>query len=356
MFKRISIKNFRGFQDLEVSECVRFNLVVGQNNVGKTALLEAIFLHIGPKNPELSLKLPAFRGIELQEMSAESLWSSLFYRFSADEKIVLKSYDEKGNIQKLEIELGAKEKLTMNRHEEKQIKMPTMSAVTSSSPPNRIELKYIDSKQKTHIASATIEPDGLKIKNLRNPDFPGIYVLARGTGGSREDADRYSLLDVKGEQNVISEILKKIEPRLSRLSVVSSPLGSSIHGEIGIGRLLPIQLMGDGTARLLTLSLAIASATNGIVLVDEIENGMHYSIMKDVFKELISLANRYNVQIFATTHSHECLQAAYHSFETFDKKAFAIIRLDRIDDVIKATVYDWNSMSTVLETGWEVRG
>jgi len=356
MFKRISIKNFRGFQKLEVSECARLNLVVGENNVGKTALLEAIFLHIGPKNPELSLRLPAFRGIEFQELSAESLWCSLFYRFNNDEKIILESYDEKGNIQKLEIELGTKEKLTMNRHEDKQIKIPTVSVVTSSSPPNRIELKYINSKQQAHIASATIEPDGLKIKNLRNPDFPGIYVLARGKGGSREDADRYSLLDVKGEQNVILEILKKIEPRLSRLSVVSSPLGSSIQGEIGIGRLLPIQLMGDGTARLLTLALAITSATNGIVLVDEIENGMHYSIMEDVFKEIISLANLYNVQIFATTHSLECVHAAYHSFETFDKKDFAVIRLDRINDTIKATLYDWNSMSAVLQTGWEVRG
>jgi AAA15 family ATPase/GTPase len=64
MFRSLSICGFRGFQDLRVDDLDRFSLFLGPNNVGKTAVLEAIFLMAGPTNPDLPLRVNAFRGIE----------------------------------------------------------------------------------------------------------------------------------------------------------------------------------------------------------------------------------------------------------------------------------------------------
>ncbi|HEK84748.1 MAG TPA: ATPase, partial [Candidatus Aminicenantes bacterium] len=85
MYKSFKINNFRCFEKLELPELERVNLIVGKNNVGKTALLEALFIHCGAYNPELALRVNAFRGIEVIKVEftgwAEAPWDSLFYNF-----------------------------------------------------------------------------------------------------------------------------------------------------------------------------------------------------------------------------------------------------------------------------------
>ena len=56
MYKSFKIKNFRCFKELAITSFKRVNLIAGLNNVGKTALLEALFLHCGATNPELTFK------------------------------------------------------------------------------------------------------------------------------------------------------------------------------------------------------------------------------------------------------------------------------------------------------------
>lgn len=80
MFHAIEIARFRGFQQLRLDPLDRFNLIIGRNNVGKTALLEAIFLLLGPNNPELPLRVNVFRGIEQFRNDPEELWGWLFYK------------------------------------------------------------------------------------------------------------------------------------------------------------------------------------------------------------------------------------------------------------------------------------
>ncbi len=74
MFQSVSIKNFRGFQDFRLEGLERFNLLLGRNNAGKTSILEAMFLLLGPTNPQLTLTINAFRGIEQYKAEADDLW------------------------------------------------------------------------------------------------------------------------------------------------------------------------------------------------------------------------------------------------------------------------------------------
>jgi AAA15 family ATPase/GTPase len=79
MFRALSITGFRGFSKLKIPQLDRFNLFLGQNNVGKTALLEAIFLLVGPTTPELTVRISGFRGIEQFRNDPEELWGWFFY-------------------------------------------------------------------------------------------------------------------------------------------------------------------------------------------------------------------------------------------------------------------------------------
>ena len=91
MYKSFEIKNFRCFRDLKVTEFERVNLIAGMNDVGKTTLLEALFIHAGPFNPELAIRVNIFRGIERLHIEVgkygEGPWDSLFSNFKIDTEV-----------------------------------------------------------------------------------------------------------------------------------------------------------------------------------------------------------------------------------------------------------------------------
>ena len=97
MYEQLKIKNFRCFRELNFDKLARINLIAGKNNVGKTALLEAIFLHGGAYNPELAFRINAFRGMESFKVEygtkVEAPWNSLFYRFNTGEEIQIEGKD-----------------------------------------------------------------------------------------------------------------------------------------------------------------------------------------------------------------------------------------------------------------------
>jgi len=151
-------------------------------------------------------------------------------------------------------------------------------------------------------------------------------------------------------------LLKILEPRLVRL-VVSAPAPgiSVIQGDLGIGRLVPIQLMGEGIGKLLSCLLAIADARGGTVLIDEIENGFHYAVLPKVWSAIADFAEEYKTQIFATTHSLECIRAAHEAFLQRDEKAFLYHRLDWAKGGVECMTFDREMLSTAMATGLEPR-
>jgi AAA15 family ATPase/GTPase len=92
-----------------------------------------------------------------------------------------------------------------------------------------------------------------------------------------------------------------------------------------------------------------------VLLIDEIENGLHHSVLPVIWKGLFLAAKEFDVQIFATTHSWECILAADAAARTGEIYDLALIRLDRVKEDIKATVIDEKSLSTARELQWEMR-
>jgi AAA15 family ATPase/GTPase len=122
-----------------------------------------------------------------------------------------------------------------------------------------------------------------------------------------------------------------------------------------MNKMIPLPLMGDGMGRLLRIALAITDATKGIVLIDEIENGLHYTVMKNVWKAIAQLARKYSTQLFVTTHSRECIQAAHEAFTEEKTYDFLLHRLDRIKGKISDVVYDKEALEAALKAKFEIR-
>src|SRR5260370_15583162 len=145
------------------------------------------------------------------------------------------------------------------------------------------------------------------------------------------------------------------ESGLGRVSLIPMADKTVIHGDIGMSRLMPIPFMGEGLRRVLSIVLAIANAKDGVVLIDEIENGLHYSVHKQVWQAIAAAARNNNVQVFATTHSWECIRYAHEAFSEDTIYDLRMHRLDRIDTKTSVTTYDPEHIESALYNSVQMR-
>ena len=128
-----------------------------------------------------------------------------------------------------------------------------------------------------------------------------------------------------------------------------------IYAEIGLPRPVPMGFLGDGIGRLLSMALAFQNASNGMILIDEIENGLHHSALQGVWENLNRLSQRFNVQLFATTHSYECMVAARDAFKSMEQEDLHIHRLNRREGGVDSTTYTFEALDFTLSYGAELR-
>ena len=171
----------------------------------------------------------------------------------------------------------------------------------------------------------------------------------------KRQAQRFSDLEVAGQQEVLLESLRIIEPRLVKLSLNVSGGLTLIHAQRASGPLMPLVYFGEGMVRIASMVLEIASARGGVVLVDEIENGIHHSILQDLWKVIAETTQKFGAQVVATTHSWECILAAHRAFAGSPEYDFRLHRLDRVDDAVRAVTYDKDSIEGAIKARLEVR-
>ncbi len=332
MYTSFTVKNYRCFDDLTIEPLARVNLIAGKNNVGKTALLEALFIYHGA-DPNLLIAVGSFRG--LKNFKRDELFSG----FNAYQTI---------NILGQEIN---HEPLSLNITIRENAASITQGATTE------ILFQYSDISGKIlQKMDISFEHDKLHIDNLSIFNNPRLdFLLARSRENPKELAVRLSKLRLNKKHNKVIKTLQIIEPRLKDIEVGQMGDDTLIYGDIGKPNLIPIQLMGEGVIRLLEIALAIPEIKGGILLIDEIENGLHYSVMSKVWQAISNLAKEYNVQIFATTHSWECIQAAYDAFAGGAPDDFHFCRLERIKGTVQAVNYGLEDIQVALDMNWEMR-
>jgi hypothetical protein len=232
---------------------------------------------------------------------------------------------------------------------------PVTALSSTETPAKELHLKYEKGDGGPALSKAFISPDGLRLERASFPPWPlGVYLAAR-SNPTQENAQRFSKLEEIGRIDDVVEGLTILEPRLTRLALLLTGSGPVIHGDIGLGRLIPLTYMGEGLSRLATTILAIANAPGGTVLVDEIENGFHYSVVRQVWRAIAAAARQHDVQLFATTHSWECIRAAQEAFAEDHPEDLQLYRLDRIDGQVRAAVFTPDMIESALSHGLEMR-
>ena len=375
MLRSFTARNFRCFRDFTIDSLDRVNLIVGSNNVGKTALLEALWIHHCRNNPELGIHVNMVRGMDRPPVSItidrREPMLDLFYNFDRDVKIDLEGQgDWEGSPQTLRIyiesersyEISLVQRILPGQLVPPGLPRPSGEASQEAGPmwnsplgPS-IVFHYADELGNKFESKAIISGTDMRFMRAPEPPIPaGVFVPSRGRTNHIEDADRFGNLEVSGREKEIVDLLTHVEPRLKRLAVILLNGSPTLHGDIGMDRLVPLPLMGDGMGRLLTMGLAIANVPGGVVLVDEFENGLYYAAMPRVWKAIAAFARKYDVQVFATTHSEECVRAAHKAFGEDELYDFRLHRIDRETGELRAVTYDRKALNATLRTGLEFR-
>jgi hypothetical protein len=377
MYTAFSIKNFRCIKDLTIEPLARVNLIVGKNNRGKTALLEALWLHSGPNLPDLGDRLARFRGIPGQD--PERLMHDLFHDFDPKCPITLSA---KG--------IGEVGKGILNIRVRKRDSAVVTTVPASGSPSNpprasqesdastvsetAVEFEYTDAKGQKYVSSVwwvkteaqsvqiganarmALTNEGLAIQSAQMPDRPtNIFISPRQRSRPEEDVIRFGKTELEGYADRLTHCLKRADNRIKRLLTIASPPAPMIYADVGLSRPVPVGFLGDGVGRLLSMALAFHDARGGMIFIDEVENGLHHSVLEDVWKELNWLSKEFDVQVFATTHSGECMHAARAAFNAMADDTLCIHRLSLQDKKIAATTYSFEDLDFTLDYGAEMR-
>jgi AAA15 family ATPase/GTPase len=113
--------------------------------------------------------------------------------------------------------------------------------------------------------------------------------------------------------------------------------------------------MGDGIRRLLSIIAIISDCQNGILLVDEIENGFHYSSLEILWRAILKTAELYNVQLFITTHSQECIAALSSVYSKNQDDNIRLYRIEKTENSHKVFKYSPEMITAGMESNYEVR-
>ncbi len=342
MFKSIKINNLRVITELEIDNFGQINVLVGHNSCGKTTLLEGLFFLIGATNPKLPVNANIFR--ELHYLSNQ-LWLTYFHNLEPNIPVeIVGKLSDTGESQSLVINPLMKESDASQA--------PATASLTHTYV-NGLELTYESSKEpgEKKVSTIVLEKDRLITAGTEDRPVRGIFVNPYTIA---DWANRFDAIQNQpdGITKLVS-LLHEIEPSLSDLRLNKDGV---LLAKRGAGRLIPATLLGGGIVKFLSVGLAMLDSRDGIVLIDEIENGLDYKAQDKLWEAILSWARELNVQVFATTHSRECIRAFNACAEsTLFESEVKLYRIERKDEKFRAVDYTKNMLAESLESDWEVR-
>ena len=356
MFESIRVRNFRILDDLRIGGLSRINLIAGRNGSGKTSLLEAIFLLAGAGNPQLAANANVIRitrgsearsDEEISTAEIEGLWKVLFSNLDTTRTMeVTCDHALRGRLT-LEVALGTRRATSVPLDH-------VGDGVATNLPDERsLTFRFTDSEGLQAESHISIKGRGLEFEANKSTNAPfNASILLSRSGSVQQDAAFLGGLRRQKRGDVLLEALRVVEPRLESIEDISAGGSPMIWGDIGLSELVPLPVMGEGMTRIARLVLVISSTQGGVVLVDEIENGLHHSILPKVWEAVDKAARQFNAQIFATTHSLECVRAAH---EALGPDGFGLHRLEVIDSKSRCVTYDPQSIDSAVLHSMEVR-
>ena len=353
-FKNIEIKNFRGIDHLKIDDFSRVNILLGQNSSGKSSVLECLLLMMGMSNPDLPQTINSIRS---RNYSSFADLGYMFHNYNINVKPETSSvlFDETKRHLSLELTYVFEEK---SQPDLQNGQIPTSETKTFL---NTLKMLFdVESGQQksTYECSLTINQQGfISNKKLAEGylEKNSVAFLSSDLAAGNPANDLVELAKRRLKDTVIEQ-LRHFDSRITTLEILNNV---AYVGLEGIDQLLAVNMQGDGLRRYLNIVAASANPTNNILLIDEIENGLHYSAYKKLWEAIFALATTTNKQVFVTTHSKETLSHLNEMLEEHPEYQQEMRLYTLANTPIKrhqAYKYTFDGLSGACENDVELRG
>lgn len=391
----LKVENFRILQDFEVRKLGRVNLIVGKNNSGKSTVLEALRIYAGAANPALLAQIAVEhnektrRGNDeamdgISELPFQGLFTGRAFPESDKTKIYIGEHDA---ATKCFVKI-AHRYFIEHQEETKDADGEIFSRTKRKFISNEDMRNFSAYHEKQALAIKSGSQEGLGLIELENyweggiksvywnlqDNLPCSHIPTQFVSID-ELADIWDNILFSDYATHVKQGLKIIAEDFEDLGFVKSDSQSgavsrAVFGSVfkrsckvklkNINRAVPLNSLGDGMLRVLQLLLKIFPAKGGFLLIDEFENGLHYAIQEKVWRLLFDLAEKLDIQVFATTHSWDCIESfAKVAVERTDIEGvlFRVGRSIKTSDKGKviATVFEEDKLFSVTQADVEVR-
>ncbi len=362
------VENFKKFESLEVNDIGQFNLIVGDNNVGKTCLLEALLFDEDAgqllDNFYIALTKRGFK-FEVKQVTTKvgnlSTNETFYPKENYFKKYIFKKYYNDKS--KLSI------KYKLNNKAESEILLIV---------PEKINSDWI---QLGSDLDNDFKNEGIKIEDFEKEYFRMFYngkpskelsvysynlkilnfpLISFNDNPLDEETIRiYENLKTKKEKQTLINVLKVVNPNIIDIELrenfqdLKSVFLISFDDK---DEFIPLNFLGDGFKRIFYIILKTISLKGKRIMIDEIEIGIHYSKMKEFWTNIFKVCNELDVQLFVTTHSKECIEAYVQAAKEVNEQNIRLIRLqENKDKSIKTICYKEEYIEYMVETNTEER-
>lgn len=339
VYNDLRIQYFKGIKELYMPDLRRINLLVGKNDCGKSSVLEALYLLI----PDIKNDFEQWNYNDIlnnfNNSGERDAYSFFHFRnIAIKPEITAQIIFGNGTMyEKLKID-----NLPRDQH-----------------LIFKIEIKRYNDNFSTVLSSASgyYDPSEYYIRTQRPDDnFPYKKSYYWGHHSLYQKGKNW-ILDYGIERQIeIGSVLQKIDPRIQSFRFKSN---NAVEIVLSDGIALPISYFGDGVKRSLYLLSALSYCQDGILLIDEVDTGLHHSALIPVWKALIEGAKRFNVQLFITTHSDECAEALHAvmqaDYPEIMEEEYVIFRIEKKGEDHKVIAFTPEKFNRFLELNWEYR-
>lgn len=375
--KSLEVKKYKNFEHLTLNDLANINLIVGKNNVGKSALLEAVSIFASNGDLEQIKAVLASRGEGVGfsssvEKSAEKemeRFLSLYHQWNVP------------NFLNHPIEISANEKLSGRKINFSMRLAGYIKSIETDSQGFERPYKLLEDNNEAMFENPDIHI-GLLLsyderktfymfngERKRNP-AEGLnafeYVRTNQIMGDK-NPKLYDKIALTPNEKYIIKALQIIEPQIENINFLKDDKAPGQSDERvpfvvfkNDSKRYRLSAMGDGINRILTIILAMLNCENGVLLIDEFENGLHYSVQYQLWKVINDLSTKLNVQVFATTHSMDTLRSLselindYPIEEMQEKVACYYLQRTQTNE-IKGYRYSADNFEFLINKGEDIR-
>ncbi|MBO0613923.1 AAA family ATPase [Thiothrix fructosivorans] len=322
----IDIERYKCFSDFSAHGFQRVNLIAGKNNVGKTALMEAIFINVCSS-------------------TISDLFDSLLF-FYKQRKATDYAYK------------------TLNKKDATDTILKQASSLKSKTNIQAIEFKLNDSeisrKYEININNSnnSIAEENMDIFSIANKAIIKDVCWIGSSRDSQEGIiDSFTSIQKKDREDDLNHLINSFDNEIEKIKVIGNSIQCRVTASDGSFSYRGIGEYGDGLRLYVSVIADMFTAENHYIFIDEIDNGVHYTLLDKLWDIILKLSKELNVQVFATTHSRECIESYCRIVEKHKERNISFITLVKNKEKqIKAIIRDYDTFTDSIHDSREVRG